>query len=297
MMHDLVCLNGELMPADEAKIPIWDRGFIFGDAVYEVLRIYHGRCWLEDEHWARLRRSLHEMRITGVDLDRLKQRAERTIAVSGVLEGIIYLHVTRGVAPRAHAFPGPHVPPTEFIAVRPYDDSQTAQSRETGVDVITHPDLRWKRCDVKSTNLLANVLANEAAHQAGALEAVLVSPEGFVTEATHSSLLWVRDGRLEGTPEGPGILPGTTRLGILRLAESAEIPFVEARIDLPTLKSGPTRSCSRERRSRSCPSPGSMERPFRAVSPDRSRASSRRRFAARSMRGSPNRWSDPSEVP
>jgi D-alanine transaminase len=235
-MQDLVCLNGELMPADEAKVPIWDRGFVFGDAVYEALRIYRGRCWLENEHWARLHRSLNEMRITGVDLERLKQRAERTIAVSGVLEGTLYLHVTRGVAPRAHAFPGPHVPPTELIAVRPYDDSRNAELRQTGVDVISHPDLRWKRCDVKSTNLLANVLANEAAQQSGAYEAVLVSPQGLVTEATHSSLLWVRDGRFEGTPEGPGILPGTTRLGVLRLAEAATIPFAEAQVDLPTLK-------------------------------------------------------------
>jgi D-alanine transaminase len=224
------------MPPDEAKVSIWDRGFVFGDAVYEVLRIYRGRCWLEDEHWSRLRRSLSEMRIVGVDLDRLKQTAERTIVASGVLEGTLYIQVTRGVAPRTHAFPNPVVPPTELISVRPYDDLPMVEARETGVEVISYPDLRWRRCDVKSTNLLGNVLANEAAHQAGAYEAVLISPEGLVTEATHSSLLWVRGGRIEGTPDGPGILPGTTRISITRLAEAERIPFAESTIDLAALQ-------------------------------------------------------------
>jgi D-alanine transaminase len=235
-MQDLACLNGELMPAEEARVPIWDRGFLFGDAVYEVTRLYQGRSWLEKEHWDRLRRSLREMQITGVDIDRLEERARRTVAVSGVREGTCYIHITRGVAPRLHAFPGPLVPPTELIVVRPYDDTKTAEFRATGVEVISYPDLRWRRCDVKSTNLLANVLANEAAHRAGAYEAVLVAPSGLVTEATHSSLLWVRNGRLEGTPEGPGILPGTTRLGVLRLAEAAEIPFAEAEVDLKQIQ-------------------------------------------------------------
>ena len=223
------------MPADRARVPIWDRGFLFGDSVYEVFRLYGGRLWLEAEHDARLERSLLEMEFPPIDLGRLAGRIEATIDASGILEGTVYIHVTRGVAPRLHAFPGPEVEPTELIVVRPYDDAATARLRETGVATITAPDLRWKRCDVKSTNLLANVLANEAAHRSGAYEALLVQPDGRVTEATHSSVLWVRDGRLEGTPEGPGILPGTTRGLILRLAEEAGIPFAEAEITLPEL--------------------------------------------------------------
>jgi D-alanine transaminase len=128
------------------------------------------------------------------------------------------------------------VPPTELIIVRPYDDAATAKLRETGVGVISRPDLRWKRCDVKSTNLLANVIANEAAHRAGCYEAVLVDRDGMVTEATHSSLVWFRNGRIEGTPEGPEILPGTTRLHHLRLAESIGVPFVERDVTLGELK-------------------------------------------------------------
>ena len=127
------------------------------------------------------------------------------------------------------------MPPTELILVRPYDDSSASRLREVGVATITHPDLRWKRCDIKSTNLLANVLAKQAATVAGCYEAILVDSEGRVTEGSSTSVLWVRGGRLEGTPEGPGLLPGTTRHLILRLAEAIRIPYADARITLEEL--------------------------------------------------------------
>jgi D-alanine transaminase len=234
-MEVLACLNGEIMPVEQARVPVWDRGFLFGDSVYEVWRTYGGRCWLEPEHLARLRRSLKELEFPQVDLERLMDRLHRTLAASGIKEGTVYVQITRGVAPRAHAFPDPSVPPTELIVVRPYDDTATAQLREFGASMISHPDLRWKRCDVKSTNLLGNVLALETARRAGCQEAVLVDSAGFVTEATHSSLLWVRNGRLEGTPEGHEILPGMTRQHVLRLAVGARIPFEATRITLPDL--------------------------------------------------------------
>lgn len=234
MMEPLACLNGEILPAAEAKIPIWDRGFLFADSVYEVFRLYEGRLWLEDDHYGRLLRSLREMQFEEVDFDRLRDRVARTIAAGAVREATVYLQITRGVAPRLHAFPNPAVPPTELIVVRAYDDVSTAKLRETGVPVITHPDLRWHRCDVKSTNLLANVLANEKAHRDGAYEAILVR-DGLVTEATHSSLLWVRGGRLEATFEGPEILPGTTRRGLPEIAKREGIPIHETRIAIDDL--------------------------------------------------------------
>jgi len=234
-MEVLACLNGETMPVEEARVPVWDRGFLFGDAVYEVFRMYRGRRWLEAEHLARLRRSLKELDFAAYDFEQLVERMDRTIAASGVREGTLYVQITRGVAPRSHAFPDPPVTPTELIVVRPYDDGHTAGLRERGVGVISQPDLRWKRCDIKSTNLLANVLAIEAAHRAGCEEAILLDSKGFVTEATHSSLLWVRQGRLEGTPEGHEILPGMTRQLILRLARSLEIPFSSAHVKLAEL--------------------------------------------------------------
>jgi len=234
-MQTLACLNGQQMPAEEARVSIWDRGFLLGDAVYEVFRLYRGRCWLEDEHYGRLRRSLRALEFVNYDHERLAQRVRATIVASAIEEGVVYIQVTRGVAPRHHHFPGPEVEPTELVVVWPYDDAATEQMRETGVYTISQPDRRWKRCNVKSTNLLANVLANEAAHQAGAFEAILVGAEGLVSEATHSSVLWVRGGRLEGTPEGPGILPGTTRRLVLRLAEDGAIAFGEAQVTLPEL--------------------------------------------------------------
>jgi D-alanine transaminase len=234
-MDTLACLNGEIMPVDQAKVPVWDRGFLFGDAVYEVIRLYQGRCWLEAEHFARLRRSLAEMDFPPLDVDALAARMHRTIAACGTGDGTAYLHLTRGVAPRHHAFPDPSVSPTELIVIRPYDDGPTAQKRETGVAIISQPDLRWKRCDVKSTNLLANCVANEAAHRAGSYEAALVGADGFVTEATHSSLLWVRGGRIEGTPRGPGILPGITRQVLQMLADEVRVPLVENRVTLEEL--------------------------------------------------------------
>lgn len=234
-MQSLACLNGKMMPVDEARVPVMDRGFLFGDSVYEVMRIYAGRCWQEEAHQGRLKRSLAAMEYQPVDLEKLKAQIHRTIQESGVKEGTVYIQVTRGVAPRRHAFPDPPVPPTELVVVRPYDDAPVARMRASGVGVISHPDLRWKRCDVKSTNLLANVLAAEAARQAGAIEAVLVGEDGLVTEATHSSVVWVREGRLEGTPEGPGILPGTTRSHLLELAAEEGIPFAPARVRLEEL--------------------------------------------------------------
>jgi len=236
-MESLACLNGAIMPVDEARVPVWDRGFLFGDSVYEVCRVYQSRCWLEAEHWSRLRRSLSEMGFPPVDFEGLLGRVGRTIAASGVTEGTVYVQVTRGVAPRLHAFPDPPVPPTELIVVRPYDDGPTARLRESGVAVVSRPDLRWRRCDVKSTNLLANVLANEAAHRAGCYEAVLVREDGLVTEATHSSLLWVRGNALAGTPEGCEILPGTTRRCLLDLAAEAGVDFLVTRVTLDALKS------------------------------------------------------------
>jgi D-alanine transaminase len=235
-MQVLACLNGETMPVEQARVPVWDRGFLFGDSVYEVCRIYRCRCWLEAEHFARLRRSLKELDFPPVDIEGLIDRVHRTIAASGIREGTVYIQITRGVAPRSHAFPDPPVPPTELIVVRPYDDAPTARLREAGVKVISHPDLRWKRCDIKSTNLLANCLATEAARRAGCHESILVDASGLVTEATHTSLLWVRQGRLAGTPEGPEILPGTTRQLVLRLVERLGIPFKESRITLEALK-------------------------------------------------------------
>lgn len=236
-MRSLARLNGRIMDPEEAAVPIWDRGFLFGDAVYEVFRLYDGRCWLEREHYARLERSLREIRIAGIDLAALRERIRETIDRSEVREGTVYVQITRGAAPRRHAFPNPPVPPTELIVVRPFDVAPIREKQERGVSILSRPDLRWGRCDIKSTNLLANVLALQEAEDAGCFEAALVDRDGFVTEATHSSLLWVRDGVLVGTPEGAEILPGTTRHFVDEIAPRAGLQHREDRIRLEDLRS------------------------------------------------------------
>jgi D-alanine transaminase len=221
----LANLNGEIMPLEEVRIPALDRGFLFGDAVYEVLRICRGRPWLFEPHWRRFARSLQEIRITGVDLDRLRRRMEETIAAGQFGEALVYLQVTRGSAPRRHAFPAASTP-LEFLFVQDFADHYADQRRQ-GVAVITQPDLRWQRCDIKSTNLLGNVLAIQAATEAGCNEALLYTPDGNMTEATHSSFFAVIDKTLVATPQSPAILPGITRGFLIELAKSVGVPFRE----------------------------------------------------------------------
>lgn len=226
MPAPLANVDGRIMPLDEVKISAQDRGFLFGDAVYEVLRLYKGRAWLEHEHCERLKNSLAAIRIDGVDIERLRARMRETIAAGRFGEGMVYLHVTRGTAPRRHAFPK-NTKPLEFLFVQDYDDGPTARARVTGTSVITLPDIRWGRCDIKSTNLLANVLANQAASEAAASEAFLYLPDGALSEASHSSFFTVRGGVLQTTPLKANILPGITRDFLIRLARQAEIPVRE----------------------------------------------------------------------
>jgi D-alanine transaminase len=204
----LANINGATMPLAEAKVPALDRGFLFGDAVYEVVRVYQGKPWLMTEHWQRLAYSLEQIRIAGVDLERLQQRVLQTIKQGSFGEAIIYVQITRGAAPRAHPFPADTVP-LEFFYVQEFTDPYVTL-RQDGGCAITHPDLRWQRCDIKSTNLLGNVLAMQAAKEAGCVEALLVRDGGVVTEGTHTSLFGVRDGVLLVPPRGTSRLPGIT---------------------------------------------------------------------------------------
>jgi D-alanine transaminase len=206
-------------------VPAQDRGFLFGDAVYEVLRVYGGRPWLMEEHFVRLARSLESIRIHGVDLDRLRRRMFETIAAGPFREATVYIQVTRGVAARAHPFPA-GATPLEVLWVQEFADPY-AEARRTGAAVVTQPDLRWERCDIKSTNLLANVLAMQAAREAGCAEALLYLPDGTLTEGTHTSFFGVLGGTVLTAPNSNAILPGITRGLILRLAARAGVPVRE----------------------------------------------------------------------
>ena len=224
-MTPLANLHGKIMPLDDVAISPLDRGFLFGDAVYEVLRIYQGKPWLEQEHFDRFERSLKEIRILGVDMSRMRRRMHETIQAGGFGESMVYLQVTRGAAPRKHAFPKDIVP-LELLWVQEYADTYRPLW-ESGCGVITFPDLRWHRCDIKSTNLLANVLANQASSEAGCAEALLYLPDGTMTEASHSSFFAVKNGQLQTTPLKANVLPSITRGYALKLAKQAGIEVIE----------------------------------------------------------------------
>jgi D-alanine transaminase len=232
-MEPIANVNGEQIPLAEAKISALDRGFLFGDAVYEVLRVYNGRPWLMEEHFTRLARSLAAIRIQGIDLDRLRGRMLDTIAAGPFGEATVYIQITRGAAPRRHCFP-PQATPLEFLYVQEFHDPYV-QARQEGAAVITHRDIRWGHCDIKSTNLLANVLAAQAAREAGAIEALLWSDEGVVSEGTHTSLFGVLDGKVLTAPNSNHILPGITRGLILRLGQRAGIEVQEHELRRPDL--------------------------------------------------------------
>lgn len=219
--------NGEELPLDQVRVSVLDRSFLFGDGVYEVLRVYGRRPFLLEEHFERLRRSLRELRI-GCDVERLRRRTLATLEHSGVCDGVLYVHVSRGTAPtRTHAFPQPPVPPNELIYVRELERDPYAALHASGASVITCEDIRWRRCDIKSVNLLGNVLAAQAAADAGCHEAILVGPDGAITEGSHTSVFGVQEGAVLTAPLAANVLPGITRQLVVQLAGRAGIPLRE----------------------------------------------------------------------
>jgi len=224
-VSDLVYLGGEIMPRNRATVSIDDRGFLFGDAVYEVIRVVRGRFIEPERHLRRLARSLREVGLRAPALDLLAVATDliRRNDLGG-REATVYAQVSRGAAPRQHAFPPSGTPPTVLVTAMPF--TPRTDLIASGVAVITLPDVRWSRCDIKSVNLLPNVLAAQRAAEAGAFEAVLVR-DGVVTEATRSNVLAVVGGVVRTHPTGPLILPGVTREVVLELAVEAGIPVRE----------------------------------------------------------------------
>jgi len=221
-----VYLNGQVVDAAAARVPVDDRGFLFADGVYEVARLYGGKPFLMDEHMARLRNGLGALQIDAELVAEIPGIAERLIAENGVDgDGTIYLQVTRGVAPRTHAFPTTAVRPTLYLTAKPFK-GYPAEYMERGVACITVPDTRWSRCDIKSIALLPNVLANQAAHAAGGFEALFVR-DGVVAEGSHANLFGVLDGTLVTYPRSNYILPGITRQLVLDMAAELGIPAEE----------------------------------------------------------------------
>lgn len=231
----LVYLNGEFIPHAEARIPVDDRGFLFADGVYEVVRVYEGRAYLMDAHLRRLRQGLRALRIDESAIEELAPAAERLLDENDLRTGdaTVYIQVTRGAAPRAHAFPPAGTAPTVYAAAKRFRQHPPEYFRD-GVAAITFPDTRWSRCDIKSIALLPNVLANQAAKEAGAFEALFVR-DGVAIEGSHSNLFAVYDGALLTYPACNYILAGITRQRVIELAGELGIPIAEGAIPLDRL--------------------------------------------------------------
>ena len=225
-MSRIVYVNGAYLPEEEAKVSVFDRAFLFGDAVYEVTAVLDRRLVDFEAHLARLDRSLREIDLVlPVPHEGLRELHEDLIAENKVDEGIVYLEITRGPAERDFAYPEPPTPTiVAFTQSRPLIDNPHAA---TGVKVITVPDIRWKRRDIKSTSMLAQTMGKQAAKSQGAYEAWMVE-DGFVTEGTSSSaFIFDAEGVLRTQPLGPHILPGVTRRAILRLAKAEGLRLEE----------------------------------------------------------------------
>jgi len=221
-----VYFNGEFMPKDDVSISPDDRGFVFGDGVYEVARAENGAFFRLDAHRRRLARSLEAIRIHDVDTEALWRAVQALLARNDLTDGPAkaYLQVTRGAAPRQHAFPDPSPEPTVYARAEAHEPP--LEKWRNGVAVILRPDQRWARCDIKSLNYLPNVLANQAAQEAGAYEALLVR-DGFVTEGSHSSVAAVFDGTVALHPLTNHTLPSVTREVMLELCDALGRPVEE----------------------------------------------------------------------
>ena len=225
-----IYLNGKFMPLAEAYVPVLDRGFIFGDGVYEVIPVYSRRAFRLAEHLQRLQHSLDGIRLanphSAVEWAGL---IAELIARNEGEDQYLYLHITRGVAKRDHAFPNPPVPPTVFMMSTPLP-SPSADWLQNGVGAVTAQDNRWLRCDIKAIALLPNVLLRQAAVDAGCAETILIRDDSFITEGAASNIFVAKNGTLLAPPKDHLMLPGITYDVVLELAALDGIPHQVRRI-------------------------------------------------------------------
>ncbi|MEQ9042358.1 MAG: D-amino-acid transaminase [Alphaproteobacteria bacterium] len=228
-MSRIAYVNGRYLRHAEAAIHIEDRGYQFADGVYEVCGVRGGLLMDERLHLERLERSLGELRIAlPVPLTALRFILREVIRRNRLSDGMVYFQITRGVAPRDHPFPPASVRPALTVTAKRLNMARVAAAVEKGVTVITMPDIRWARRDIKSVALLPNILAKQQAREAGAYEAWLVDDAGYITEGS-STNAWIvdREGRLVTRPAGPEILNGVTRKVLLAAARQEGIEVVE----------------------------------------------------------------------
>lgn len=218
--------NGKLLPKDEIKLSPDDRGFLFADGIYEVVRWYEGFFYDMNSHVTRLKRSLRELRINWSEADSFPAFAGSLIKMNNLENqpAMVYLQVTRGAARRSHSFPSPEVPPTAYAYAWGFIPDRI--SMETGIKVMLKEDIRWSRCDIKSVALLPNTLSFQEACENGLKECIFIR-NGLITEGSHSNIFFVIDNILFTHPESNHILSGITRKNILRIAQESGIKIRE----------------------------------------------------------------------
>jgi D-alanine transaminase len=232
-MPPIVYFNGAYVPKDHVRISPDDRGFLFADGIYEVARSYGGRFFELDAHLRRMKHGLTALAIDGIEADSLAAVFTSLLERNGLSKepATVYAQVTRGASPRTHFFPDPPVPPTVYAEAKPFTPKGDPAR---GATVITVPDTRWARCDIKTVGLIPNCLANQRAHAAGALEALFVR-DGVALEATASSFFAVVDAEVRTAPASNYILPSITRGVVLRICAREQIAYRETPVYLDDL--------------------------------------------------------------
>jgi len=217
-------IQDKILPMEELESVYFDRGTYFGDGVYEVVRSYNGKIFALEEHLQRFADNLAAIGIVGVDIDEIRRRLQKAFDTAGISNAKIYFHITRGSAPRDHVC-DISLEPNFFLTV-----TELAGDKETktkGIAVSTHPDWRWKRCDIKSLNLLPNVLARQDAAKRGCAEAILVDEAGLITEGAGSAFFAVLGQTLQTAPITCNILPSITRKFAIEAGKNIGLEIVE----------------------------------------------------------------------
>lgn len=220
----IAMIQDQIVPLEQLAPVHLDRGTFFGDGVYEVLRTYNGKIFALDEHLERFARSLKALDIAGVDIKQIRHRIEKAYSSANITDAKIYFHMTRGSEPRKHAG-AKDLEPNFFLTVTELPD--TTEEKTKGIAVSTHPDWRWKRCDIKSLNLLANVLARRDAEKKGCTEAILVDEKGLITEGAGSAFFAIIGQTLQTAPLTANILPSITRKSAIKAAKKIGLQVLE----------------------------------------------------------------------
>lgn len=235
-MHDLIVyFNKQYLPKTEVHISPDDRGFLFADGIYDVVRFYNGKLFHWTEHLKRIEYSLQQLKIQYNSLQYLENiglELFKKNAFTIEQDVVLYIHITRGVYKRFHGFPPEQIEPTIYLTAYPVSPNYTGMKE--GVKVITTDDIRWQRCDIKSIALLANLMGKQQAIEQQAYDAVFIKND-VITEGTHTSLFGIKDGKLITHPLGTGILPGITRGVITELCKEINISLEEREISLDEL--------------------------------------------------------------